>query len=70
MNLTVEQAATLAWLRELGEKEGPDSLAQKEYDETISLLTSALMREMLATGEIKLDIVEEKDVDLLREANV
>jgi hypothetical protein len=38
MELTLEQAATLAFMRELGEKEGPDSAAQKEYDEMVALL--------------------------------
>jgi len=61
MELTIEQAAIIVWLKELGEKEGPDSPAQREYDEVVSLMASALMREHMATGEIKLDIVGDED---------
>jgi hypothetical protein len=61
MELTLEQAAVLSFMRELGEKEGPDSAAQKEYDEMVALLTHALAREFLVTGEITLEVVKEEE---------
>lgn len=58
--ITPEQAAILNYARGLAEQEGPDSQMQKDYDEMISLLINAIMRQYLETGVIVL-IKEEQD---------
>ena len=61
MNITIEQAALLAHLMEEGKREGPDSAAQKEFNDCVRLLSYAMMREFHATGKVEFTIGETEE---------